>query len=153
MVANSIRNALLASALFGLFSVCRTASGAEQLREPEQISPGMTYQEVLNLWGAPPEKQEMESRREDVWLYPLIQVRFKEGRVTSAGWREHVDVPEKKRPEPQDIFDEELEALTPETGKVPVEDILGEIIGSGEDEKPGAPPAKPGAGMIERRER
>ena len=118
----------------------------------------MSYQDVLNLWGAPPEKKEMESRREDAWLYPMIEVRFKEGRVTAARWREHVEVPEKKRSEQDELFDEELEALTPETGSVQVEDILGEIVNSGGEEKsapaaPPPPPPRPGAGMIERRER
>ena len=47
----------------------------------DKIMEGMDYQQVLKVWGAPLEKQEYESKREDLWLYHRKEIRFKEGRV------------------------------------------------------------------------
>lgn len=43
----------------------------------------MGYSEVLQLWGAPIEKIEKETKRQDVWRYPDAKVIFNKGRVVA----------------------------------------------------------------------
>ena len=130
----------------------RGVSAAPPPRDPEQIMRGMSYQDVLAIWGTPVEKQEMESRREERWIYPTIEVRFREGRVQRAGWREHVAVPQKKTAPSDELLEEELPAFSSPAAKVPVEDILNEIVESGGEQPAPANPAGPGRpGILERR--
>ena len=60
-------------------ALCAHASDTEPV--PSEPAEGMTYQQVLKSWGAPLEKRELETKREDVWLYSSKSVTFKEGRV------------------------------------------------------------------------
>ena len=54
---------------------------AEPARPP--LSKKMAYSDVIYLWGAPLEKQEQESKRQELWYYPKAKVVFYEGRVST----------------------------------------------------------------------
>lgn len=57
-------------------------------RDPRDLKTGMSFYEVLKLWGPPQEKREHEIKREDVWIYNNIEVFFKEGRVLAWAVRD-----------------------------------------------------------------
>jgi len=42
---------------------------------------GMTHAELIKLWGAPEEKIEYETKREELWNYSVGAVRFRAGKV------------------------------------------------------------------------
>lgn len=121
-----------------------------------EVTPGMAYHEVITAWGAPIEKREHESRREDVWIYPELLVHFKEGRVSEVDYRNPALAPKKEPPE-EAVLEEPLEPFEPQgdtAGKaVGVEDILGEIVDSGgaEVKPPAGVPAGAPAGAPPKR--
>jgi len=43
----------------------------------------MSYYDVVKLWGPPKEKLELESKREDVWIYYDNKVIFSQGKVVA----------------------------------------------------------------------
>lgn len=45
------------------------------------LAQGMTYNQVLALWGAPESKRELEAKRQDVWIYGANKVIFDSGKV------------------------------------------------------------------------
>ncbi len=58
--------------------------GADAQKRLPPLSNGMNYSDVIAMWGAPESKQERESKRDDIWVYPKGKVFFHEGRV--VGW-------------------------------------------------------------------
>ncbi|NLF24098.1 MAG: hypothetical protein GX589_00360 [Deltaproteobacteria bacterium] len=49
-----------------------------------EVSEGMAFKQVLDAWGAPLEKHELETKRENIWIYQTKKVIFKEGRVVQV---------------------------------------------------------------------
>jgi|GEM_PF-4010455 len=73
---------LLMGFSFILFMPC--ANHAEEHyheRRRPPLSAGMTASEVLQAWGVPSAKQELETQRQEKWLYRGAEVTFKEGQV------------------------------------------------------------------------
>ena len=109
--------------LVAMLAVQAGANAAEQPRSGE-LQPGMSYREVLERWGAPLFKQEMESKREDVWHYRNMQiVRFREGIVSGD------EQAETGAPEPGlDAGADDAAVLREQHDQAAVKDILNEII-------------------------
>lgn len=65
----------------------RSASGASAIPIPAEVfyelKQDMSFYDVVRLLGAPLEKKESETKREDVWLYPEQKVFFHEGKVVA----------------------------------------------------------------------
>lgn len=105
---------------------------AEQ--DPSELSEGMTRNEVLKLWGPPVEKLEYEAKREDLWVYKETEVRFREGKVKWAKYREGSPFA-KQQEEDQMVADREWDRLPGDSNTIAVEDILSEIMDGVPDEK------------------
>jgi hypothetical protein len=116
---------------------------------------GMSYRDVLRLWGGPVEKQEFEAKREDLWLYSSKKVRFKEGKVISI-----MDLTEAAVPAPTPVETaakaKSAEARAANGPKDPnaavIQDILSEIMkgsaASGEEPNRQRPQAPPPGGAV-----
>lgn len=65
-------------ASLGLSASTALGQGSDRL---PPLKNGMTYNAVLQAWGAPNEKLEYEARRKDVWVYPAAHVTFMNGRL------------------------------------------------------------------------
>ena len=57
---------------------------AQDTRRLPPLSNSMSFHDVLKAWGAPQDKQELEAKRQDIWVYPAARVIFQNGRV--AAW-------------------------------------------------------------------
>ena len=107
------------------------------------LTPGMSYHEVISLWGEPVEREEQETKRYDVWRYSGdTQVVFHEGKTVA--W---TGMPKPGAPVPAATPQKEngAAALRGPDGKV-VDDLLSEIlkdVPSLEDGPSGAPPSVP----------
>ena len=101
-------------------------SGAGQVafygKEPNQI---------LSRWGAPKEKIEYESKREELWLYERARVLFRNGKVMEVRYLDAEDQTKvAARPIMVDHGGKDSAALLrgEQPGKSVVEDILSEIM-------------------------
>ncbi len=90
---------------------------------------GMSFHEVLKLYGAPLERKEREARRETVWEYPERQIFFKEGRVVawaSGGQKSMSPQEPKVAPTVRAESDDESSRTAPDDETIRL--ILGEIM-------------------------
>ena len=72
------------SCVLALVLLCLAApGGAAAERLDGEPAAGMTYGEVIKLWGPPLEKREKELKREEEWRYAEARVIFRGGRVAS----------------------------------------------------------------------
>jgi len=124
----------------GFVLSCTAEHAAAQTRY-RSLTAGMGYSEVLQSLGAPKEKGERESRREDVWIYPKVTVVFKEGRLVS--W-EGTQGKKSQSANTAVAASTPRAAVTTNEG-VGLEEILSEIMGSSEgDEAPTGSDVRPG---------
>lgn len=102
---------------------------AQSKKHLDDIIPGMTYYDVLQLWGEPEDKSEYEIKREADWNYDNYVIRFRDGKVLSARRLEPSYAPllASKLPEVEEKKTE------PSKKDVAVSDILSEIT---QDEDP-----------------
>ena len=91
---------------------------------------GMGYKDVLELWGAPEKKQELETKRQDIWLYGESKIFFTAGKVVGwfpekagAGDNLEVEIDEKKL----QVY---AQSERKDEDDIAVEDILTEIMGA-----------------------
>ena len=66
--------------LFLSLNVVLTVQAENHEKHPPLVT-GMTYEDVLKNWGAPKEKLEYETIREDSWIYSTDIVKFRGGRL------------------------------------------------------------------------
>ncbi len=124
----SIRNLFFASFLM----VAGVASAKTKDVDIRLLSNGMKAFDVLNAIGAPLEKQELEVKREELWIYKNIELHFKEGVLhlpemkssgakteTVAEPKEELSVEEEKHNSLEDWG-----AVMPVDDKVGLQDIL-----------------------------
>jgi hypothetical protein len=77
----------------------------------------MGYSDVLQLWGAPIEKIEKETKRQDVWRYADAKVIFNKGRVVAWSYNDDnsatspLNTPEIESAEPSLVDDSQVEDI------------------------------------------
>lgn len=92
---------------------------------------GMRSGDVVQAWGEPSSRQIFEAKREELWIYPQRQVRFREGKV--AQW-EDLERTEREAELPLALIGAEATSTDSEK-QVAVADILSEIMKEGEAEE------------------
>lgn len=111
--------------LFLALTVLLVQSVKAEAHYDAMISEGMTFAEVVRLLGAPSEKVERETKRENIWKYSDREVFFQEGRVVSVKLSEAAAAAAVGDPLDDDLStysDQELDE------NVAVEEILSEIM-------------------------
>lgn len=114
---------------------------ADERKPP--LAAGMTYGEVLKLWGAPSDKDEQEIKRRDIWHYGRSRVVFDEGVVSS--WSvpgqlyDVVAVPAVPAAQKGKVSRRESDKVSDEV----VEEILSEIMKDPAADDKSSPPAPP----------
>jgi len=70
--------------LAGLIAALAAPGAGFGEMRPQPLEVGLTQREVLSRWGAPDEREERETKREDVWRYKGgSQVSFAAGKVVT----------------------------------------------------------------------
>lgn len=145
----SLKTLLCAS--FSLAALVQLSANFAQSEErlPE-LKTGMTYLEVIKLWGSPVEKIEYEIKRKDVWVYKRNKLVFVNGHLAAIQ-----DVAGKNTLTQAALIEEKKEVknipLQPAGSTKPdqdvVDDILSEIMKdpSNSDGDPKSSNAGPGA--------
>ena len=99
---------------------------------------GMSYAHVTQLWGAPQEKIVMEAKREDLWVYKKVKLKFKNGKLFTVK-----DIKTAKNTQPTSKVEVKADVPKVELKEEPkdtdvssetVEDILSEIMKGGDNE-------------------
>lgn len=122
----------------GISSEAASGGSSQSAERPVEIpltvpdlSHGLTYRDVIRLWGAPHERREMEAKRETVWEYGPRKVFFKEGRVVA--WVSQDAMTDGARSRPKDASRPSTAASDTTAPGIGTDDetirsILGEIL-------------------------
>lgn len=108
------------------FLIGSSAAAQEGLGTKISVIPGMRYSEVLEIWGVPEEKTEMEAKHMDVWHYADQVVYFREGRVIKTVDRLSLTATKGQEP----VAAPSARPRSPRTNDAQMEKILSEIMGS-----------------------
>lgn len=114
---------------------------------PQQLTVGMSQEEVLTLWGAPLEREERETKREATWLYPgRATVAFAAGRVArwdgGSQYRSVIPLSAAMTTALDAKGKTEVTAPSPEISEGEMQDILNEIVERSAAD--GTAPGRPG---------
>jgi hypothetical protein len=114
------------------------------------LKKGMTFLEVVKLWGSPEDKVEKEAKRKDIWTYKNnTRVFFDNGHVATVLNQKGVDMLSPEMALATEKSEMKLKnnkpSVTPVADQDVVDDILSEIMKDPSNAEPssGGPPQQP----------
>ena len=123
-------NRCAARFLLVLVVLLLSTSMARAERRLPDLSEAMVAKDVIRLWGAPPERIERETKREEVWLYGESSVTFRAGKVVA--WNDASRALLATQTVPSPGKDAAGTSAVKESDDLPVDALLEDIIGESE---------------------
>ena len=118
--------------------VVLNAGAAAAAPLPPEIHDGMTVGQVAKLLGKPEARQSFETKREELWMYDSLKIRFHNGKV--AHWEAVPGSPLFQKIEAEKEAEEKAATAPESEDSGMVEAIFNEIMQEVPPEKAGAAP-------------
>ena len=106
------------------------ASMVNAERRLPDLNENMAAKDVIRLWGAPIERIERETKREEVWLYGESSVTFRSGKIVA--WADASRAPANAQGAPPISRDAIKAPPVTDSDEFPVDALLEDIIGEAE---------------------